>query len=85
MTGAESPDAVRKLMGLTEKVRPHNSKSNPLPPHHLMQPKSPAVGRKPPVSPRGLRQPAPSAVNLSAESLGNMAVVKKGTKPSKML
>ena len=65
MTGAESPEAVRKLMSLSDKVRPHNSKHNPLPPKSvLMATKSPRVGRRPP-SPRQQRPAA--AVSLSAE------------------
>ena len=65
MTGAESPEAVRKLMSLSDKVRPHNSKHNPLPPKSvLMATKSPRVGRRPP-SPRQQRPAA--AVSLSVE------------------
>ena len=68
--GAESPDAVRKLMSLSDKVRPHNSKQNPLPPaSHVPVLRSNTVpgvgGRLAPVSPRQLRVPA---VHLTAES-----------------
>ena len=67
--GAESPEAVRKLMSLSDKVRPHNSKANPLPPKSVLSlatAKSPHVGRRP-ASPRQQR-PAPAvAVSLSAE------------------
>lgn len=31
VSGAESSQAVQKLMSLTDKVRPHDSKKNPLP------------------------------------------------------
>lgn len=83
-TGTESPQAVRKLMLLSDKVRPHNPKLNPLPAHHTLGPPlhSPGGVRRP-VSPRQ-PQRAPAAVHLSAESssvvsLGNMALRKSTT------
>ena len=57
-------------MSLSDKVRPHNSKQNPLPPaSHVPVLRSNTVpgvgGRLTPVSPRQLRVPA---VHLTAES-----------------
>ncbi|XP_033756431.1 rap guanine nucleotide exchange factor 6-like isoform X5 [Pecten maximus] len=74
--GAESPEAIRKLMGLTDKVRPHNSKhSLPSAPNLT----SPMSGRRQPTSPRHAR-PLP-ALHLSPESssvvsLSNIALRK---------
>ncbi|XP_021348182.1 rap guanine nucleotide exchange factor 6-like isoform X7 [Mizuhopecten yessoensis] len=74
--GAESPEAIRKLMGLTDKVRPHNSKhSLPSAPNLT----SPMSGRRQPTSPRHAR-PIP-ALHLSPESssvvsLSNIALRK---------
>ena len=81
LTGADEPDAVRKLMSLSEKVRPHNSKLHPLPAHRNLMP-SPRTGQRPPVSPRSNRPQ--TAVVLSPESssvvsLGNIALRKSNT------
>ncbi|KAK3090078.1 hypothetical protein FSP39_008974 [Pinctada imbricata] len=48
--GAESPDAIRKLMGLTASVKPHKS-NHPLPPAPVASPLL-SSGRRPPTSPR---------------------------------
>ncbi|XP_069123814.1 rap guanine nucleotide exchange factor 6-like isoform X8 [Argopecten irradians] len=74
--GAESPEAIRKLMGLTDKVRPHNSKHS-LPSAPTLT--SPMSGRRQPTSPRHAR-PLP-ALHLSPESssvvsLSNIALRK---------
>ena len=81
LTGADEPDAVRKLMSLSKKVRPHNSKLHPLPAHRNLMP-SPRTGQRPPVSPRSNRRQ--TAVVLSPESssvvsLGNIALRKSNT------
>ncbi|KAL5018416.1 hypothetical protein ScPMuIL_004138 [Solemya velum] len=70
--GAASPEAVRKLMALSDKVRPHNSK------YPLPSVVSPTLGRRPPTSPRHLRN---LPVHLSSESssvvsLSNIALRK---------
>ena len=80
ISGAESPEAVRKLMSLSDKVRPHNSKTNPLPTRNaLMLAKSPRIGVRHPSSPKQVKPAAPVAVALSAEdssvaSFANMAI-----------
>ncbi|KAI0240211.1 hypothetical protein LSAT2_009081, partial [Lamellibrachia satsuma] len=83
LLGAESPDAVRKLMSLSDKVRPHNSKQNPLPPtSHVPVLRANTVpvvgGRMAPVSPRQLRVPAMhlTAESSSVLSLSNIAFRK---------
>ena len=89
--GAEEPEAVRKLMSLSEKVKPHNSKLHPLPGHHIAVPSlhpSPGVTRRP-VSPgrvAGAHRPM-AAVHLTAESssvssLGNRTALRKSQTPS---
>ena len=57
--GAETVENTRKLMALSGKVRPHDSKV-PLP--HITSPS--LSGKRPPVSPRHVRP----SVHLSAES-----------------
>ena len=88
-TGTESPQAVRKLMSLSEKVRPHNPKQHHLPGHHTLN--MPGTSHSPggtrrPLSPRHNR--APGAVHLSTESsslvnLGTMTL-RKSTTASKI-
>ena len=58
-SGAESPEAIRKLMGLSDKVRPHTSK-HPHPPTNLTSPMS---NRRQQHSPRHTRP-----VHLTPES-----------------
>ncbi|CAH1794604.1 unnamed protein product [Owenia fusiformis] len=70
--GTESPQAVRKLMGLAEKSRPvhHKHNANPVSTNHIV---SPMIQRRPqstqshPMSPKANTRSAP-AVRLSAES-----------------
>ena len=58
-SGAESPEAIRKLMGLSDKVRPHTSKHSH-PPTNLTSPMS---NRRQQHSPRHTRP-----VHLTPES-----------------
>ncbi|XP_064594655.1 rap guanine nucleotide exchange factor 6-like isoform X3 [Liolophura sinensis] len=74
--GAASPEAVRKLMSLTDKVRPHNPK-HPMPPVG-----SPFQGRRP-TSPR-YSNSRPLAVHLSPESSSVVSLSNLGfRKPSR--
>ncbi|KAK2161503.1 hypothetical protein LSH36_115g03031 [Paralvinella palmiformis] len=67
LIGAESPEAVRKMLALSDKVRPHNPKHS-VPTHHIITPHSPGTRRQP-GSPKQKRPPPPPvAVNLSPES-----------------
>lgn len=76
MLGAASPEAVRKLMSLTDKVRPHNPK-HPMPPVG-----SPFQGRRP-TSPR-YSNSRPLAVHLSPESSSVVSLSNLGfRKPSR--
>ena len=63
--GAEEPEAVRKLMGLANNVKPHNQKKHPVV-HIPTPPLHTAHHPKPPVSPRNAR--SLQAVNLCSES-----------------
>jgi len=66
LTGAESVEAVQKLMSLTDRVRPHDSKKHPLPASASLPAASAAVR---PLSPfRHRRCPLPSSVALSPDS-----------------
>jgi len=64
--GAESVQAAQKLMSLTDRVRPHDSKKHPLPASASV-PALPAALR--PMSPfKHRRSPLPSNVVLSLDS-----------------
>ena len=70
-SGAESPEAVRKLMSLSEKVRPHNNKKDPLPAHHNLMPRSPLQPNR---QRRVQRTQAAPPVHLNAESSSVLSV-----------
>lgn len=77
--GAQSPEAVRKLMSLSEKSRPHN-------PKHVVPGKSPNTQRKmPSMSPRQMRQlhhAHLSPESSSVVSLSSIAMRKSNTSGS---
>jgi hypothetical protein len=72
LSGAESSQAEQKLMSLTDKVRPHDSKKNPLPSsavhrradHVILHPLRP-----PPASPGHVLSLSPESSSVTGQSI----------------